>query len=62
MVKHPVAPAGNKSLSDFRRLATLNMITYLPTYLPIYLPAPAEILLSAADFPQNRLGASLMAH
>ncbi len=25
-------PCGNKSLSDFRRLAMLNMITYLPMY------------------------------
>ena len=32
MVKHPW-PLLEISLSDFRRLATLNMITYLPTYL-----------------------------
>ena len=31
--KISVAPAGNLSLSDFRRLATLNMMTYQPTYL-----------------------------
>ena len=34
MVKHPW-PLLKISLSDFRRLATLNIIpTYLPTYLP----------------------------
>ena len=32
MVKHPW-PLLEISLSDFRRLATLNMNTYLPTYL-----------------------------
>ena len=32
MVKHPW-PLLEISLSDFCRLATLNMITYLPTYL-----------------------------
>ena len=31
MVQHPW-PLLEISLSDFRRLATLNMITYLPTY------------------------------
>ena len=35
MVKHPW-PLLEISLSDFRRLATLNMITYLPTYLPTW--------------------------
>ena len=33
MVKHPW-PLLEISLSDFRRLATLNSNTYLPTYLP----------------------------
>ena len=33
MVKHPW-PLLAISLTDFHRLATLNMITYLPTYLP----------------------------
>ena len=33
IVKHPW-PLLEISLSDFRRLATLNMNTYLPTYLP----------------------------
>ena len=33
MVKHPW-PLLEISLSDFRRLATLNIYTYLPTYLP----------------------------
>ena len=36
MVKHPW-PLLEISLSDFRRLATLNIYTYLPTYLPITL-------------------------
>ena len=36
MVKHPWPPL-EISLSDFRRLATLNINTYLPTYLPTYL-------------------------
>ena len=34
MVKHPW-PLLEISLSDFHRLATLNINTYLPTYLPI---------------------------
>ena len=33
MVKHPW-PLLEISLSDFRRLGTLNIDTYLPTYLP----------------------------
>ena len=33
MLKHPW-PLLEISLSDFRRLATLNINTYLPTYLP----------------------------
>ena len=35
MVKHPW-PLLEISLSDFRRLATLNMNTYLPTFLKVY--------------------------
>ena len=38
MVKHPW-PLLEISPSDFRRLATLNINTYLPTYLPACLPA-----------------------
>ena len=34
MVKH-LWPLLEVSLSDFRRLATLNIYTYLPTYLPL---------------------------
>ena len=36
MVKHPW-PLLEISLSDFYRLATINMITYLPTYVSVEL-------------------------
>ena len=36
MVKHPW-PLLEISLSDFRRLATLNIYTYLPTYMGTFL-------------------------
>ena len=42
MVKHPW-PLLEISLSDFRRLATLNMITYLPTYLEIFVGHQVDI-------------------
>ena len=42
MVKHPW-PLLEISLSDFHRLATLNINTYLPTYLPTYLRANIDI-------------------
>ena len=45
MVKHPW-PLLEISLSDFRRLATLNIFTYLPTYLPLFFFIGAHLRFS----------------
>ena len=52
VVKHPW-PLLEISLSDFRRLATLNIITYLPTYLPTCLPTYLPTYLPTWTFRQN---------
>ena len=61
MVKHPW-PLLEISLSDFRRLATLNIYKYLPTYLPAYLPtylplynATVKLRKQEHTFLKNRL-------
>ena len=52
MVKHPW-PLLEISLSDFHRLATLNINTYLPTYLPYFLVRTSLRSVLTANYGRN---------